>query len=69
VYTGWQIQVKIKKIFMVLEERKIVMDQGSTVNGPPGRMGFNPASGEDSTFSDIDAYGRVVHLSQWLGKK
>ncbi len=64
VATGWQLVLRSKNIYGPYEE-KIVMDQGNThVNGPHQGAWVDTPSGEHwfLHFQDIDAYGRVVHL-------
>ncbi|MCJ8167031.1 glycoside hydrolase 43 family protein [Pontibacter sp. E15-1] len=69
VSTGWQLALRSKTIYGPYEE-KIVMDQGNTtVNGPHQGAWVNTPAGEDwfFHFQDKEAYGRVVHLQpmQW----
>jgi beta-xylosidase len=69
VSTGWQTILRSKNIYGPYE-RKVVMDQGSTmINGPHQGAWVNTQTGEDwfLHFQDKDAYGRVVHLQpmQW----
>ncbi|RXG32265.1 glycoside hydrolase family 43 protein [Leeuwenhoekiella marinoflava] len=64
VATGWQLILRSKNIYGPYEE-KIVLEQGSTsVNGPHQGAWVETDSGEDwfFHFQDLDAYGRVVHL-------
>jgi beta-xylosidase len=70
VSTGWQLVLRSKNIYGPYE-RKVVMDQGSTiVNGPHQGAWINTKTGEDwfLHFQDKDAYGRVVHLQpmKWI---
>lgn len=70
VSTGWQLVLRSKNIFGPYE-RKIVMDQGSTmINGPHQGAWVDTPSGEDwfIHFQDKGAYGRVVHLQpmKWI---
>ena len=64
VRTGWQVVLRSKNIYGPYE-RKVVMDQGSTlVNGPHQGAWVSTQTGEDwfIHFQDKGAYGRVVHL-------
>ena len=70
VSTGWQLVLRSKNVYGPYEE-KIVMDQGSTpINGPHQGAWVETTTGEDwfIHFQDIDAYGRVVHLNpvKWV---
>ena len=67
---GWQLVLRSKDIYGPYEE-KIVMDQGKTqVNGPHQGAWVTTQSGEDwfLHFQDKEAYGRVVHLQpmKWV---
>ncbi|WP_071594915.1 glycoside hydrolase family 43 protein [Pontibacter roseus] len=70
VATGWQLVLRSKNVYGPYEE-KIVMDQGNTpVNGPHQGAWVETTTGEDwfIHFQDIEAYGRVVHLNpmKWV---
>ncbi|MDJ1466770.1 glycoside hydrolase 43 family protein [Cytophagaceae bacterium DM2B3-1] len=70
VATGWQMILRSKNIYGPYEE-KIVLDQGSTsVNGPHQGAWVELTSGESwfFHFQDLEAYGRVVHLQpvKWV---
>lgn len=70
VSTGWQLVLRSKNIYGPYEE-KIVMDQGkSVVNGPHQGAWVDMPSGASwfLHFQDKNAYGRVVHLQpmQWI---
>ncbi|WP_235643516.1 glycoside hydrolase 43 family protein [[Flexibacter] sp. ATCC 35208] len=70
VSTGWQLVLRAKKIEGPYEE-KIVMDQGNTpINGPHQGAWVTTTTGTDwfLHFQDKDAYGRVVHLQpmKWV---
>ena len=70
VGTGWQLVLRSKKIYGVYEE-KIVMHQGSTnINGPHQGAWIDTQTGEDwfIHFQDKNAYGRVVHLQPMTWK-
>jgi beta-xylosidase len=70
VTNGWQLVLRSRNVFGPYEE-KIVLEQGSTsINGPhQGAWVETAASGEHwfIHFQDMEAYGRVVHLQpmQW----
>lgn len=64
VSTGWQVVLKAASPFGPYQER-VVMAQGSSmVNGPHQGAWVDTPSGEHwfMHFQDKDAYGRVVHL-------
>ncbi|MCU4158019.1 glycoside hydrolase 43 family protein [Carboxylicivirga sp. A043] len=64
VSQGWQIVLRSKNIYGPYEE-KIVLKQGDTpVNGPHQGAWVTLANGDDwfIHFQDQEAYGRVVHL-------
>jgi len=70
VPTGWQLVLRSRNVYGPYEE-KIVMDQGSTtVNGPHQGAWVNTNTGEDwfLHFQDQGAYGRVVHLEPMVWK-
>lgn len=65
VSTGWQLILRSKSIFGPYEE-KIVLEQGSTkINGPHQGAWVSTVDGEDwfIHFQDQGPYGRVVHLN------
>ncbi len=65
VSTGWQLVLRSKNIYGPYEE-KIVMEQGDTeVNGPHQGAWVEPPRGEHwfIHFQDKEAYGRIVHLN------
>ncbi|MFC6998916.1 glycoside hydrolase family 43 protein [Rufibacter roseus] len=70
VATGWQLVLRSKNVYGPYEE-KIVMDQGNTaINGPHQGAWVDTKTGEDwfIHFQDKEAYGRVVHLQpmKWV---
>lgn len=70
VATGWQLVLRSKDIYGPYEE-KIVMDQGNTsINGPHQGGWVDTQTGEDwfIHFQDVEAYGRIVHLQpvKWV---
>ena len=69
VETGWQVVLRSKNIFGPYED-KIVLEQGDTsVNGPHQGALVDTANGEwwFVHFQDVGVYGRIVHLQpvQW----
>ncbi|MHA6249323.1 glycoside hydrolase family 43 protein [Pontibacter sp. CAU 1760] len=70
VSTGWQLVLRSKNVYGPYEE-KIVMDQGDTpINGPHQGAWVDTPTGEHwfLHFQDIEAYGRVVHLQPMAWK-
>jgi len=70
VSTGWQLVLRSKSIWGPFEE-KIVLAQGkSDVNGPHQGAWVDTQTGEDwfLHFQDIDAYGRITHLQPMIWK-
>lgn len=70
VPTGWQVALRSDSPWGPYEER-VVMAQGSSpVNGPHQGAWIETAAGEDwfIHFQDKDAYGRIVHLQpmRWI---
>lgn len=70
VATGWQLVLRSKDIYGPYEE-KIVMDQGKTdINGPHQGALVRTQKGEDwfLHFQDRLAYGRIMHLQpvKWI---
>lgn len=70
VSTGWQVVMRAKNIFGPYQDR-IVMAQGNTnINGPHqgGYVELDNGDGWFLHFQDQDAYGRVVHLQpvKWV---
>ena len=64
VSTGWQLVLRSKNIYGPYEE-KVVLEQGATaINGPHQGAWVTTDTGEDwfFHFQDVDAYGRIVHL-------
>ncbi|HEX8737099.1 MAG TPA: glycoside hydrolase 43 family protein [Pyrinomonadaceae bacterium] len=70
VSTGWQLVLRSKNIYGPYDE-KIVLAQGNTtINGPHQGAWVDTATGEDwfLHFQDKGAYGRIVHLQplKWV---
>ena len=64
VSTGWQLILRSRNIYGPYEE-KVVLEQGSTaINGPHQGAWVETPEGEDwfYHFQDVEAYGRIVHL-------
>ncbi len=64
VPTGWQVVLRSSNPFGPYEERVVMAEGDSCINGPHQGAWVSTASGEDwfMHFQDKDAYGRVVHL-------
>ncbi|MCV9388834.1 glycoside hydrolase family 43 protein [Reichenbachiella ulvae] len=70
VSTGWQLVLRSKNIYGPYEE-KIVMAQGDTdINGPHQGGWVELESGESwfVHFQDMEAFGRIVHLQPMVWK-
>lgn len=70
VATGWQLVLRSKNIYGPYEE-KIVLAQGNTnINGPHQGAWVTTYTGEDwfIHFQDKEAYGRIVHLQPMIWK-
>ncbi|MBR1564873.1 MAG: glycoside hydrolase 43 family protein [Paludibacteraceae bacterium] len=70
VRTGWQTVLRSRKVYGPYEE-KIVLEQGKTgINGPHQGAWVTTGTGEDwfIHFQDRGAYGRVVHMQpmKWV---
>ncbi|MDF1548481.1 MAG: glycoside hydrolase 43 family protein, partial [Bacteroidales bacterium] len=70
VSTGWQLVLRSKNIYGPYEE-KIVLEQGKTnINGPHQGAWVKTQTGEDwfIHFQDKGAFGRIVHLQpmKWV---
>lgn len=64
VSTGWQLVLRSKNIYGPYEE-KVVLEQGTTeINGPHQGAWVQTSQDEDwfYHFQDMEAYGRIVHL-------
>ncbi len=71
VSTGWQLILRSKNIYGPYEE-KVVLEQGSTfINGPHQGALVDTPNGESwfYHFQDVEAYGRIVHLQPVVWKK
>lgn len=70
VKPGWQLAMRSKNVYGPYEER-IVLAQGKTaINGPHQGAWVQTQNGEDwfFHFQDVNAYGRIVHLQpmKWI---
>ncbi|WP_114778480.1 glycoside hydrolase family 43 protein [Botryobacter ruber] len=70
VATGWQLVLRARNIYGPYEE-KVVLEQGSTqINGPHQGAWVDTKTGEDwfIHFQDLGAYGRILHLQpvKWV---
>lgn len=70
VTNGWQMALRSRNIYGPYEE-KIILNQGITsINGPHQGAWVDTPGGEDwfIHFQDKDAYGRIVHLQpmKWI---
>lgn len=71
VATGWQLILRSKNIYGPYEER-VVLEQGSTnINGPHQGAWVDTPNGESwfYHFQDVEAYGRIVHLQPVVWEK
>ena len=64
VKTGWQTVLRSKNIFGPYEDKKVLEQGTTTINGPHQGAWVQTQSGEDwfIHFQDRHAYGRIVHL-------
>ena len=64
VPTGWQVVLRSKSPWGPYEERVVMAQGNSAINGPHQGAWIDTAKGEHwfMHFQDKDAYGRVVHL-------
>ena len=64
VPTGWQVVLRSSSPWGPYEEKVVMAEGGSRVNGPHQGAWIDTPSGEHwfMHFQDKDAYGRVVHL-------
>jgi len=64
VKTGWQTVLRSKKILGPYEEKIVMRQGGSSVNGPHQGAWVQTQSGEDwfLHFQDVGSAGRIVHL-------
>ena len=67
---GWQLVLRSKNVFGPYEERIVLAQENTSVNGPHQGAWVNTHTGEDwfIHFQDKGPYGRVVHLQpmQWV---
>ena len=69
VETGWQSVFRARSVYGPYEDRIVLRQGGTEINGPHQGAWIDTPSGQDwfIHFQDKDAYGRVVHLQpmQW----
>jgi beta-xylosidase len=70
VSTGWQTVLRSKNIYGPYEDKIVMHQGGTTVNGPHQGGWVETKSGESwfIHFQDKDAYGRILHLQpvKWV---
>ena len=70
VATGWQVVLRSRNIYGPYENRTVLAQGNSPVNGPHQGGWVDTPTGEDwfMHFQDVGAYGRVVHLQpmKWI---
>ncbi len=70
VPTGWQVVLRSKNVYGPYEERIVLAQGKSPVNGPHQGGWVTTNTGEDwfMHFQDVGAYGRLVHLQpmKWV---
>jgi len=64
VTTGWQVVLRSRNIYGPYEQRVVLAQRGTPINGPHQGALVDTASGEwwFVHFQDAEVYGRVVHL-------
>lgn len=64
VATGWQTVLRSRNIYGPYEEKIVMRQGGSPVNGPHQGAWVNTPSGEDwfLHFQDVENAGRIIHL-------
>jgi beta-xylosidase len=71
VERGWQLALRSKNVYGPYEERIVLAQGGTRVNGPHQGAWVETPAGESwfLHFQDKGAYGRVVHLQpmRWVG--
>ncbi|MBK7704710.1 MAG: glycoside hydrolase 43 family protein [Acidobacteria bacterium] len=70
VATGWQLVLRSKNVFGPYEEKTVLAQGKTNVNGPHQGAWVTTQSGEDwfLHFQDKGAYGRVLHLQPMIWK-
>ena len=70
VPTGWQVVARSKNVYGPYEDRIVLAQGDSEVNGPHQGGWVDTPTGEDwfMHFQDVGAYGRLVHLQpmKWV---
>ncbi len=64
VKTGWQTVLRSKEVYGPYEERIVMMQSGTKINGPHQGGWVDTPSGEDwfIHFQDVGNAGRIIHL-------
>ncbi len=70
VATGWQLVLRSRNIYGPYEERKVLAQGNTEINGPHQGAWVTTTTGEDwfIHFQDKEAYGRIVHLQPLIWK-
>lgn len=70
VETGWQLVLRSKNIYGPYEEKTVLAQGKTNVNGPHQGAWVSTQTGEDwfLHFQDKDAFGRIVHLQPMTWK-
>jgi beta-xylosidase len=70
VKPGWQLAMRSKNVYGPYEERIVLAQGKSTINGPHQGAWVETQTGENwfFHFQDIYAYGRIVHLQPMVWK-
>lgn len=70
VPTGWQVVARSKNVYGPYEEKTVLAQGKTSVNGPHQGAWVDTTTGEDwfLHFQDVGAYGRIVHLQpmKWV---
>jgi len=70
VPTGWQVVARSKNVYGPYEEKTVLAQGKTSVNGPHQGAWVDTTTGEDwfLHFQDVGAYGRIVHLQpmKWI---
>lgn len=70
VATGWQLVLRSKNVYGPYEEKTVMAQGKSPINGPHQGGWVDTPTGEDwfMHFQDVGAYGRLVHLQpmKWV---
>lgn len=71
VSTGWQVVMRSKSVYGPYDDRIVLAQGNTTVNGPHQGAWVELANGDNwfIHFQDVDAYGRIIHLQPMVWKK